>query len=91
MSWDTNVQDSTTPVFSEKLMMFTVALVMNAGIGNYGASASASMRLDVASNYLRMAVETGRLGKSGADIMVKYGWMEEPPQSPDRKKLVKGK
>ncbi|TYS14678.1 DUF3231 family protein [Rossellomorea vietnamensis] len=89
MSWDTNVQDSTTPVFSEKLMMFTVALVMNAGIGNYGTSASASMRLDVSSNYLRMAVEAGRLGKSGADIMVKHGWLEEPPQSPDRKKLVR--
>ncbi|MGM0845787.1 MAG: DUF3231 family protein [Bacillota bacterium] len=88
MSWDTNVQDSTASVFSEKLMMFIVSLVMNAGIGNYGTSASASMRMDVAANYLRMAVETGRLGKSGADIMVKHGWLEEPPQSPDRKKLV---
>ncbi|WP_113926823.1 DUF3231 family protein [Bacillus sp. P14.5] len=90
MSWDTNVQDSTSSVFSEKLMMFIVSLVMSAGIGNYGIAASASMRLDVASNYLRMAVESGRLGKSGADIMIKYGWLEEPPQSPDRKKLVEG-
>jgi hypothetical protein len=88
MSWDTNVQDITVPIFSEKLMMFMVTLTINAGMGNYGVAASASMRMDVASNYFRMALETGRLGKSGADIMVKYGWLEEPPQSPDRKKLV---
>ena len=89
MSWDTNVQDSTVPVFSEKLMMFLVTLITNVGMGNYGIAASASMRLDIANNYFRMALETGRLGKSGADIMVKYSWLEEPPQSPDRNKLVR--
>jgi hypothetical protein len=89
MSWDTNVSNSTAAAFSEKLMMFTVTLVMNAGIGNYGISASASMRADVASNYFRMALETGRLGKSGFDIMVQNAWLEEPPQSSDRNKLVK--
>ena len=91
MSWDTNVRDSTISAFSDKLMMFIVTLVINAGIGNYGIAASASMRLDVAANYYRMAAETGRLAKSGADIMVKNGWLEEPPQSPDRKKLVQDK
>ncbi|WP_421381261.1 DUF3231 family protein [Bacillus salacetis] len=89
MSWDTNVQDNTSPIFSEKLMMFMVTLTINAGMGNYGVSGAASMRMDVASNYFRLALETGRLGKSGADIMVKYRWLEEPPQSPDRNKLLK--
>jgi hypothetical protein len=88
MSWDTNVQDITVPIFSEKLMMFMVTLTINAGMGNYGVAASASMRMDIASNYFRLALEAGRLGKSGADIMVKYRMLEEPPQSPDRKKLV---
>jgi hypothetical protein len=89
MSWDTNVTNSTTPAFSEKLMMFMVTLIINAGMGNYGVAASASIRADVASNYFRMALETGRLGKSGFDIMVQNGWLEEPPQSSDRKKLVR--
>ncbi|MGD6833963.1 DUF3231 family protein [Sutcliffiella halmapala] len=91
MSWDTNVKNSTTPAFSDKLMMFITTLISNAGMGNYGLAASASMRMDLGTDYFRLALEVARLGKSGADIMIKNGWLEEPPQSSDRKKLFQEK
>ncbi|MDV2686843.1 DUF3231 family protein [Alkalihalophilus lindianensis] len=91
MSWDTNVKNSTTPAFSDKLMMFITTLISNAGMGNYGLAASASMRMDLGTDYFRLALEVARLGKSGADIMIQNGWLEEPPQSADRKKLSQEK
>ncbi|MBM7572423.1 DUF3231 family protein [Aquibacillus albus] len=91
MSWNTNIKNSTTPAFSDKLMMFLTTLIGNAGMGNYGLAAAASMRMDLGSDYFRLALEVGKLGKSGADIMIKNGWLEEPPQSADRKKLAQEK
>ncbi|WP_201712711.1 DUF3231 family protein [Rossellomorea arthrocnemi] len=91
MSWDTNVKASTEPAFSDKLMMFHTTLISNAGIGNYGMAAAASMRADLALNYFRLILEVAELGKSGADIMITNGWLEEPPQSADRKKLAEDK
>lgn len=91
MSWDTNVKHSTTAAFSDKLMMFITTLISNTGMGNYGMAASASMRMDLSSIYFRLALEVARLGKSGADIMIKNGWLEEPPQSADRQKLAQEK
>ncbi|MBE4910509.1 DUF3231 family protein [Bacillus luteolus] len=91
MSWDTSVKNSTTPAFSDKLMMFITTLISNTGMGNYGLAASVSMRMDLGTDYFRLALEVARLGKSGADIMIKNGWLEEPPQSADRKKLSQAK
>lgn len=91
MSWDTNVKNSTTPAFSDKLMMFLTTFIGNVGVGNYGLAAAASMRMDLGSDYFRLALEASKLGKSGADIMIRNGWFEEPPQSADRKKLAQEK
>jgi hypothetical protein len=91
MSWDTNVKASTVPAFSDKLMMFHTTLISNAGMGNYGTAAAASMRADLVSNYFRLILEVAELGKSGADILINNGWLEEPPQSADRKKLAEDK
>jgi hypothetical protein len=91
MSWDTNVKNSTTPVFSDKLMISLAALVSNGAIGNYGIAASASMRFDLGSNYFGLATEAAHLGKTAAEIMIKNGWLEEPPHSADREKLIQRK
>ncbi|MGY4762916.1 DUF3231 family protein [Paenibacillus caseinilyticus] len=88
MSWDTHVSNMTEPGFSDKLIMFHMTLLAAAGLGNYGASASATMRADIAADYLRLAAEISLFAKDGADLMIRRGWMEQPPQASDRRKLV---
>src|SRR5699024_8850051 len=50
---DVGVTNSTTQRFSDKLMMFRMAVISAAGIGNYATAAAASQRLDLAMNYER--------------------------------------
>lgn len=88
---DAAVSNSTTQVFSDKLMMFHMSLITSSGIGNYATAASASQRSDLMLNYERLSLEVARLAKSGADIMIKNNWLEQPPGTKNREKLAKNK
>lgn len=88
MTWDTALTDSTEPVFSDKLMMFHISAMIAAGIGNYGASMSGSPRRDLAVRYASLIPEVTFYAEDGANIMIKHGWMEEPPQADDRENLI---
>jgi len=86
-TWDSEVQGATTPPFSDKMMMQQVTALVAVGLANYGMALGYSTRVDVAADYVRLMAETGQLGEDGAHIMIKHGWMEQPPQAVDRKKL----
>jgi hypothetical protein len=90
MSWDTSLTDSTITAFSDKLMMFHVSAMSAAGIGNYGASISGSPRRDLGLRYASLIPEIALYAEDGANIMIKHGWLEEPPQTDDRDHLIKG-
>ncbi|WP_343752470.1 DUF3231 family protein [Lentibacillus halophilus] len=92
-SGQTNVgtSNSTTQTFSDKLVMYHMDLLISAGMGNYSTSASTSQRSDLMINYERLAFEVARLAKSGADIMIKHNWLEQPPGTKDPKRLAKNK
>jgi hypothetical protein len=89
MTWDAALSDSTETVFSDKLMMFHVSVMIAAGIGNYGTSMSGSPRRDLAAKYASLIPEISLYAEDGANIMIKHGWMEEPPQTDDRRSLIK--
>ncbi|KRE82434.1 hypothetical protein ASG89_14350 [Paenibacillus sp. Soil766] len=89
MSWDTDVMDSMEPPFSDKLILFHVSLLVVAGTANYGISAASSPRKDIATDYVRLAAEIATFAEDGAKLMIANGYLEEPPQAPDRKKLSK--
>ncbi len=91
MGWDSAISDSTTKVFSDKLIMFHVSGMIAAGIGNYGAAMAASPRRDVGARYASLIPEIALYAEDCANLMIKYGWLEEPPQSDDRDGLIKGK
>lgn len=86
---DIAVSDSTTRTFSDKLMMFHISLLMQAGIGNYATAAAASQRSDLMVNYERLSLEVATYSKSGADIMIQNGWLEQPPGTKSRDQLGK--
>ena len=88
MSWDSGVTDSTSHAFSDKLIMFHVTAMIAAGIGNYGMAMAASPRRDLGFKYASLIPEIALYAEDGANIMIKHGWMEEPPQADDRDQLI---
>ncbi|MBM7693938.1 hypothetical protein JOC77_003382 [Peribacillus deserti] len=91
MLWDTGITNTSNPVFSDKLIMFHISAMIAAGIGNYGAAISASPRRDLGIRYASLLPEISLYAEDGANIMIKHGWLEEPPQAVDRKHLIKDK
>jgi hypothetical protein len=88
--WDTSVTKSTVAPFSDKLMLFITTFLNATGIGNYGLGVSSSMRHDLSYTYIRLTSEIGLFAEDAAELMIENGWLEEPPQSPNREKLMKG-
>jgi len=88
MSWDAAVMDSTSSIFSDKLMMFLTSAMIAAGVGNYGMGMAASPRKDLGFQYASLIPEIALYAEDGANIMIKNGWMEEPPQADDKDQLM---
>lgn len=88
MSWDTHVTESIVPPFSDKLMLFQTTYMVAVGIGNYGMAAGTCQRMDVSATYTRLAAEIALFAEDGANILIKQGWLEEPPRSVDRQDLT---
>ncbi|MBM7553372.1 DUF3231 family protein [Thalassobacillus pellis] len=91
MSWGNCITSSTVPVYSDRLMMFLMSVLSASGQGNYSTASTASLRYDLVFQYQRLSVEIALFAKDGLDIMIENGWMEEPPQAPDRTELIKQK
>ncbi len=89
MIYDSDVTDSTTQTFSDRLMMFHVAALTAVGIGNYGISLGVIARRDLAPVYTRLIAEVGFYAEDGANISIGQGWTEEPPAAPNRKELAR--
>lgn len=89
MSWDSAVLDTTTNVFSDKLIMFHISAMIAAGIGNFGMALAASPRRDLGIKYASLIPEIALYAEDGANIMIKHGWLEEPPQADNRDQLIK--
>ena len=88
---DVAITDSTTPPFSDKLIMYHIAMIAAAGMGNYALATVASQRSDLVLNYERLSLEIAQYAKDGADIMIEHAWLEQPPGTQDKEKLSKKK
>ncbi|WP_281280629.1 DUF3231 family protein [Salibacterium salarium] len=86
---DSEVTDSTDYVYSDKKMMFYCSSLIALSIGYYGASMSMSPRRDIGLMYSRLVAEVVKYADDGAKLMIKNGWMEEPPRAIDREELAK--
>lgn len=89
MSWDAAISDSREHVFSDRLLMYHVMAMIASGIGFYGAAMAASPRRDLGLKYATLIPEITLYLEDGASLMIKHGWMEEPPQANDRDELIK--
>lgn len=88
-TWNSEVSDSIVFTFSDKLMMFYTSALTGLSIGYYGASVSGSPRRDLGTMYAGLSRDVLLFAEDGANMMIKNGWLEEPPRTLDREELVK--
>jgi hypothetical protein len=89
MGWDAEITNSTTHTFSDKLMMYVTSGLVSMSIGYYGIAVSQSPRGDIVSMYNRLSTEVQLYSEDGANILIKNGWMEQPPMASDRDELIR--
>ncbi|MFZ7945973.1 DUF3231 family protein [Neobacillus sp. 19] len=91
MGWDSEITNSTSRTFSDKLMMFFTCGLISLSVGYYGTAVSQSPRGDLSAMYNRLSLEIQMYSEDGANIMIKNGWLEQPPMASDRDELVRKK
>jgi hypothetical protein len=89
MGWNAEITNSTTHTFSDKLMMYVTSGLVSMSIGYYGTAVSQSPRGDIVSMYNRLSTEVQLYSEDGANILIKNGWMEQPPMASDRDELIR--
>jgi len=60
-------------------------------VGFYGTGIALSLRGDIVVMYNRLSLEVQLYSEDGANIMIKNGWLEQPPMASDRDELVRRK
>lgn len=86
-SYESDVMASTTPPFSEKLMMYHSALLSQASQMSYGMALGTIMRRDLGLDIARLMAEISKYAEDGAEIMIDHEWLEKPPGSVERRVL----
>lgn len=86
--WDTMVTYSTTPLFSDKLMMHSVSLMNDCGMLNMAYVFKNSFRHDLLSLPVKIMPELVDFTWEGTKIRIENGWFEEPPITYDRRELI---
>jgi hypothetical protein len=89
--WDSEVSNSTVSPFSDKLMLFQIVTLVSAAVGFYGAGLSVSQRRDLLTQYTRLIAEIGQYAEDGINLLIKHGWLEQPPIADDRNAIAQGK
>lgn len=85
------ITNSTSPPFSDKFMMYQIQLSTQLSISYYGTALSVNSRRDIGSHYFRLLLELLQYAEDGGILMIKHGWIEQPPTASDRGSLVQKK
>ncbi|MDQ0243380.1 hypothetical protein J2S09_000916 [Bacillus fengqiuensis] len=81
---------STVAPFSDKLMMYNTSLLSTFGLGSNALGGAFSLRNDLPLKMVQLGQDIYSFAKEGGKIMIKNGWLEEPPQIEDRNQLTSG-
>ena len=89
--WASEVTNSSEAPFSDKLMLFQIVSLVSVALGYNGAAMSVSQRKDLSLQYIRLMAEMGQYAEDGANLLIKNGWLEQPPTIDDREAIAKKK
>lgn len=81
------VTDSTVSPFSDRLILFLISTTSSSGLYLLAYAMSTAMRKDLAMHYSTIILDVAKYGEEGVEMLIKRGWMEQPPQSVNRRKL----
>jgi hypothetical protein len=84
-----NATRSTLAPFSEKLMMYCTSLFCSFSLGSGSLGTAFSLRNDLPAKMTIFMKDIFEYAHRGAKIMIKNGWMEEPPQMEERNQMLK--
>jgi len=87
-TYESEVTNSTIPPFSDKMMMFFIMSLGSVFISRYGTAIGLCNRRDIGLHFTRLLAETVKYVEDAANLMIKNGWMEQPPQAAARKALA---
>lgn len=83
-----NATRSTAAPFTDKLMMYCTSIFCSFSMGGNSLGTAFSLRNDLAAKMSVFMKDTFEYAHKGAKIMIKNGWMEEPPQMAERKEII---
>lgn len=86
---DDLVSTSTFAPFSDKLMIWHKIDMFSMKIRSYANGISLNGRRDIGAIYAKSLMDVSLFVEDGANIMIDYGWMEQPPEAVDREDLAK--
>ncbi|MGJ7912754.1 DUF3231 family protein [Neobacillus sp. LXY-1] len=89
ISWQSMITNSTSMTFSDKYLMYQIQLSTQLTLSFYGSALSVNARRDIGGHYVRLILELLQFAEDGANIMIKNGWLEQPPTASDRESLEK--
>jgi hypothetical protein len=76
-----NRTSSTLAPFSDKIMMYCVSLFCSFSLGGNSLGTALSLRNDLPAKFSIYMKDIFEYAHEGAKIMIRNGWMEEPPQT----------
>lgn len=83
-----NATLSTLAPFSDKLMLYCTSLFCSFSMGSGAVGTAFSLRNDLPLKISIFMKDIYEYAHKGGKLMIKNGWMEEPPQMADRKQLT---
>lgn len=83
-----NATRSTVSPFTDKLMMYCTSLFCSFSMGGNSLGTAFSLRNDLPAKMTVFMKDIFEYAHKGAKIMIKNGWMEEPPQMEERKQII---
>ncbi|MFC7061077.1 DUF3231 family protein [Halobacillus seohaensis] len=78
-TWESEVDTEGEAPFSERLMLFKTSMMAGAAGGRFGTSASATLRKDIGTTFLKLMAETLLFAEDTGNILIKYRMLDEPP------------
>jgi|GEM_PF-382992 len=77
--------------FSDKLMLNEACGMIAVGISFIAQCLINTLRTDIQTQYAKFTTEIMQYSKDGIDLLISKGWMEQPPETIDRKALAQEK
>jgi hypothetical protein len=84
--FDDLVTTSTFSPFSDKIMLFHKMDMFAMKIRSFGNAVAVDGRHDIGLMYATNLMELGKFVESAAELMIKNGWLEQPPKAAERGK-----